>query len=196
MPVEPVIDAEALFAAARGSDHAAFADWMGRVERPIQSSLRPFARVVDLEVVMQETFARMWVVACDPGRVLEGPNAALRFAIGVARNVAREEVRRARLGRVVSLEALADPPEPQVFDDPPADPGLMRIIQACLDALPRRPREAILARIAQGHVAHDRSLADGLQMSVNAFLQNIVRARSLLARCLRGRGVTVEELVS
>jgi DNA-directed RNA polymerase specialized sigma24 family protein len=196
MPVERVIDAEALFAAARNRDHAAFADWMGCVERPIQDSLRRFARVVDLEVVMQETFARMWVFACDPGRRMEGPNAALRFAIGVARNVAREEVRRARLGRIVSLEELADPPEPEVFDAPPADPGLRAIIQGCLDALPRRPREAILARIEQGHVAHDRSLAQSLQMSVNTFLQNIVRARSQLARCLKERGAPVEEFVS
>jgi len=194
MPVEPLTDAEALFTAARGGDPIAFADWMGRVERPIQASLRPFARAVDLEVVMQETFARMWVFARDPSRALEGPHASLRFALGVARNVAREQVRQARLGQMISLESLTDPPEPEVLDEPPEDPGLRRIIVACLDSLPKRPREALFARLRPAP-APDRELAAALQMSLNAFLQNIVRAREQLARCLKGRGVSLEEFV-
>src|SRR5262245_632116 len=196
MPAESLLETEALFDAAREGSEPAFGDWMGRVERPIQSSLRPFARVVDLEVVMQETFARMWVFARDPARTLEGPNASLRFAIGVARNVAREQVRHARLGQMVSLESLADPPEPEVRDDPPGDPGLRKIIQACLGALPRRPREAITARLRGGATTPDRDLAGQHEMSVHTFLQNIVRARTLLARCLEGRGVTLEEYLS
>ena len=196
MPAERVADVEAQFAAARAGDEQAFGDWMGRVERPIQASLRRFARVVDLEVVMQETFARMWVMARDPSRSLEGPNASLRFAIGVARNVAREEIRRAGLGRMISIEDLDVPPEPAVIDDPPADPGLARIIRSCLDVLPSRPRQAILARIDMGGIAPDRALADMMQMTVNTFLQNIVRARALLAQCIEKHGVALEEHLS
>lgn len=196
MPVERLADTDALFAAARGGNEQAFGDWMGRVERPIQARLWPFARVVDLEVVMQETFARMWVFAQNQARTLEGPNASLRFALAVARNVAREQLRHARLGQLVPLEGLAHPPEPEVFDDPPEDAGLRKIIMACLEALPKRPREALLARIGAQGVAPDRTLAAQLQMSVNAFLQNIVRARAQLARCLKGRGVSLEEYVS
>jgi len=195
MPVEPLTDIDALFSVARNGDEQAFGDWMGRVERPIQASLWPFARVVDLEVVMQETFARMWVFAQDATRRLDGPNASLRCALGVARNVAREQVRQARLGQMVPLESLADPPEPASNDGTPEDPGLMKIIRACIEALPKRPRQALLARIGAEGVAPDRALAARIEMSVNAFLQNIVRARAQLARCLKGRGVSLEEYV-
>ncbi len=193
MPIEGTAGLDARFAAACEGDAPAFADWMAWVERPIQDSLRRFARVVDLEVVMQETFLRMWVIARDRGRTLEGPNASLRFAIRVARNVALEEVRRARLGTELSFEGLSDPPEPAVHDAPPSDPALLRIITACLEGLPRRPREAILARLDTGFLLPDRELASRLAMSLNTFLQNVVRARALLARCLEGRGVALEE---
>lgn len=193
---ELLADTETLFAAARDGDPEAFAEWMGRVERPIQASLRRFAQAIDLEVVMQETFARMWVFARDVSRKLEGPNASLRFALRVARNVALEEVRRARLGRMVSLESLTDTPEPETMDDPPAAPGLMGVIRACVEALPRRPREAILLRMKLGAAFPDGELAPHLKMTVNTFLQNIVRARRQVARCLREHGVALEELVS
>jgi RNA polymerase sigma-70 factor (ECF subfamily) len=196
MLAERVADIEALFAVAREGDEQSFGDWMGRVERPIHDSLKRFARVVDLEVVMQETFARMWVLARDPSRPLEGPNASLRFAIRVARNVALEEIRRARLGWMTSFVDLDVPPEPAVFDDPPADPGLARIIESCIEALPKRPREAILARIRMGGIAPDRALAEMMRMTVNTFLQNIVRARALLARCFEKHGVALEEHLS
>ena len=39
----------------------------------------------------------------------------------------------------------------------------------------------------------DRTLAAELDMRVNTFLQNIVRARRLLRKCLEGKGVRLEE---
>lgn len=184
-------ETDLLFEAARGDPHV-FAEWMGRVERPIRASLRRFSRVVDVEVVMQETLLRMWLVACDRTRAIQGENASLRFALGVARNVALEEVRRARLGRLVSIDDMNTPPEPATIEEPPPDPGLRRAIVRCMDALPKRLGQVIRARLQHGHAQPDRDLAAGLGMKLNAFLQCVVRARVALARCLESHGVELE----
>ena len=60
----------------------------------------------------------------------------------------------------------------------------------CLDKLPRRPGEAMRARLRGGP---DGALARALGMRVNTFLQNIVRARKLLAKCLETYGGRLQE---
>jgi len=182
---------DGLFTRARAGDAMAFAEWMGRAERPIGASLVRFARAVDLEVVMQETFLRMWLMATTSAKVFEGENASLRMALAVARNVAREELRRARLGTLVSLEGLEDAPELAVEPDPGPDPSLARAIRDCLRRIPDRPRAALELRVAQGCARSDRELAEALDLKLNTFLQQIVRARRSLADCLRGKGVEV-----
>jgi DNA-directed RNA polymerase specialized sigma24 family protein len=190
-----VIGIDEAFSRAREGDAAAFATWMGHVERPIRERLRCYARAVDVEVVMQETFLRMWILATRrPERQIEGENASLRFALGVARNVALEEVRRARLGQLIPLEDLDDSPELTVDPDPPPDPGLARAIEECMERVPRRSREALLARLNMGHQVPDRMLAKLLRMTLNTFFQNIVRARRSLLGCLEGKGVHLEGL--
>ncbi len=167
----------------------AFAEWMGRVERPIRASLVRFARAVDSEVVMQETFLRMWLMATKSPKVLEGEHASLRMALAVARNVAREELRRARPGTYVPLDDLEDAPELTVDPAPGPDPGLARAIRDCMERIPDRLRIAIELRVAQGHASSDRDLAQTLGLKLNTFLQHIVRARRSLAECLRRKGV-------
>jgi RNA polymerase sigma factor (sigma-70 family) len=186
-------DVDSLFQAAGRGDVAAFAGWMGRVERPIRLSLRSYARAVDVEGVVQETLLRMWLLARDPERSLTGDDASLRYAIGMARNIARSEAR--RLGREVHLP-LDDSPEAVAPADPPSDPRLARFIQECFEKLSRKPREALLARVRYGATTPDRSVAKLLQMSPNTFWQNIARARRQLADCLRGKGVPLEEILS
>lgn len=184
-----MIETDALFASVRSGDPMAFAQWMGRVERPIRASLIRFARAVDIEGVMQETFLRMWLMATRSERVLEGANASLRMAIAVARNVAREEVRRARLGSRIPLEDIEDAPELAVEPDPGPDPGLARAIRDCIGRIPGRSRVAIERRMAAGHERPDRELAEELGLKLNTFLQQIVRARQSLADCLARKGV-------
>ena len=120
-----------------GGDREAFAEWMGRAERPIRASLRPFARAVDVESVVQETLLRMWVFAQDRGLELTGENASLRFAIGIARNVARSEARRLQRQRFLPPEDL---PEVPVDPDPVPDPRLRALIRECLKRLAGKPR--------------------------------------------------------
>ncbi len=185
---------EELFLVARSGEPDAFAEWMGMVEIPLRHSLRRFARAVDVEVVVQETLARMWLVVNDPHRVLEGEHASLKFALRVARNVALEEIRRCRHDRFVDLEDLQDLPGGS-YDPEPCDPALGRAIAECIESLPAQPRRALTARLDGGGLP-DRDLAHGLRMTLNTFLQNIVRARRSLAKCLEGRGVRLGEILS
>jgi DNA-directed RNA polymerase specialized sigma24 family protein len=185
---------ESAFRLARSGDPEAFADWMGMVEIPLRRSLVRFARAVEVEVVVQETFMRMWLVARDLGRVLEGESSSLRFALRVARNVALEEVRRCGQCRSVDLEELDKLPEGCLNPEFP-DPALGKAIGECMERLPAQPRNALAARIGEGHLP-DRELAKGVRMKVNTFLQNIVRARRLLADCLEKRGVRLAEILS
>jgi len=178
---------EAAFRRARAGDADAFAEWMKMVEHPLWRSLARFARHIDLEVVVQETFLRMWIVACDLGRHLEGEYASLKFALRVARNVGLEELRRTRCGSTVSFDEQPEPPV--CFDFP--DPLLKKTIYRCFDLLPQKPKSAMAARLQDGHLP-DRELAGTLRMTLNTFLQNIVRARKFMAECLEKRGVRLE----
>ncbi len=185
---------DAAFRLAQTGDRDAFAEWMGMVEMPLRRSLGRFARAVDVEVVVQETLLRMWLAARDPERLLAGQGASLKFAFKVGRNVALEEMRRSRQDRLVDLSALDGLPEGRVDPDPP-DPALARAIQDCVRQLPKQPHNALLARVNSGPRA-DREIAAALRMKLNTFLQNIVRARRLLANCLEKRGVRLGEILS
>jgi DNA-directed RNA polymerase specialized sigma24 family protein len=185
--------AEEAFRRARTGDAEAYGRWMSMVEIPLRRSLQRFARAVDVEAVIQETFLRMWLLAQDSGRKLEGSHASLKFSHRVARNVALEEMRRYRQDRFIELDALDDMPEGQVQPDCP-DPALAQAIAHCLQRLPAKPRSALLARLNKGY-RPDRELAAGLGMRGNAFLQNIVRARRLLRNCLEKQGVRLAEIL-
>ena len=184
---------EAGFRRARSGDADAFAVWMDAVELPLRCSLARFARAVDVEIVVQETFMRMWLVACDPRRILEGENASLKFALAVARNVALEEIRRTRHEEFVDPQDLDKLSKNFISPELP-DPALRKAIADCIERLPTQPKRALTARIADGHLP-DRDLARQARMKLNTFLQNIVRARRLLADCLERRGVRLGELL-
>jgi DNA-directed RNA polymerase specialized sigma24 family protein len=135
----------------------------------------------------------MWLIATRAGRALEGEKASLRMAIAVARNVAREEMRRAKLDRLVPIDDID--PELTVEPAPDPDPGLTRAIQDCIRKLPQRLRSTLMARIDEGHSRPDRDLAAGLNLTLNTFLQHIVRARQRMADCLSGKGVELGGIV-
>lgn len=184
---------DALFALVGQGNRLAFRAWMGRAERPIRMSLRRFAMAVDVESVVQETLLRMWLIASKRLRDLQGENASLRFAIAMARNLARSEARRIGRVRFLPPEEMPDAP---IEPSPPPDPGLAAAIRDCMDRLSAKLREVLLARIGQGPFLPDREIAQGLAMQPNTFLQNVVRARAKLRACLEGKGVPVSEIPS
>lgn len=75
-----------------------------------------------------------------------------------------------------------------VEPEPTPGPGLTRAIQECLAALQGKPRETLRAWLEAVIVESDRELARRVGMTVNTFLQNIVRARKAMTECLRRHG--------
>jgi RNA polymerase sigma-70 factor (ECF subfamily) len=191
MPVAPGVgDLDAHLAGIAAGEADAFARWLAGAERRLRASLASFAARVDTEAVMQETHLRVWQVA--PRFVADGrPDGLLRLAIRIGRNLAVSELRRDRLepADVDGLERAARAWEEAPGVEPSADPLLRRAIEECRRRLPRRPAQALAARLESGGIEPDETLAARLLMRKNTFLQNVVRARRLLAECLARRGV-------
>ena len=180
-------DLDSFLPAIQDGDANAFALWLAGAELPLWRSLRRFASSVDTEAVTQEALLRVWQVAhrCESdGR----PNSLLRLAIRIAHNLSISEIRRSgRRPPSGDDDGNREPVDPGV----PPDPLLRRRIEECFGKLPRKPHAALLARICSAGGAPDAVLADTLEMRPNTFLQNIVRARSLLKDCLHRFGITV-----
>jgi RNA polymerase sigma-70 factor (ECF subfamily) len=181
-------DLDAFVPAIVAGDSAAFGRWIAGAERALRLSLRSFATRVDVEAIVQESLLRTWQVA--PRLERDGkPNALLRLCLRITRNLAIDEVRRCRTIALgdddldASLEFATTPATP--------DPMLRRAIVDCREKLPKKPAEALDARIASAGVDPDALLAERLGMRLNTFLQNFTRARKLLADCLRNKGIEV-----
>ncbi|MEZ6036508.1 MAG: RNA polymerase sigma factor [Planctomycetota bacterium] len=173
-----------LLAIQRG-DADAFARWLVGAEPPLRASLRKFATVVDSEAVLQEALLRVWQVA--PRCAGDGrPHALLRLAMRITHNLAISEARRHRLSPTAAGDEL---PEPSIEPANVPDEAVRTAVQRCLAKLPPQPMTAITVRLAGEGRSSDHELASGCQMTTNTFLQNVTRARKLLAECLRRAGV-------
>ena len=141
-------DLDVYLPAILARDTDAFGQWMARVEPQIRESLRSFARVVDVEAVLQEALLRVWTVA--PRFVPDGaPNGLLRLGVRIARNLAISEVRRTRAAppsRDLD-EVAADLP---VHATEP-DPLLRKVVAECYRLLPEQPRR-VLASVSYTHL--------------------------------------------
>ncbi len=168
--------------AIAAGDTRAFAMWMAHAEHPLRASLRSFAGQVDVEAVLQEALLRVWQVA--PRFEPDGKdNGLLRLGHRIARNLCISEVRKRR-GAPVALSE-----EELELDAQPSDPLLRKTLAMCHEKLPTQPARALRARIeAQGN-ERDIDTASRLQMTKNTFLQNLTRARKLLAECLKKNGI-------
>lgn len=178
-----MIDLDVHLPAILAGDAEAFGRWVAGAEHALRDGLRPFAAAVDVEAILQEALLRAWQVA---GRVVPDgkPNALFRMTVTIARNLALSEARRRRA-------TVDDPPEVPVEPREP-DPLLARLLRACLELLPPQPRAALAARLGAAGGRDDAALARALRMRVNTFLQNVTRARRLLARCLASKGADLE----
>jgi len=187
-------DLDSELPAIQRGDAGAFGRWMAAAEPELRRALRPLAAAVDAEAVLQEGLLRVWQVA--PRLEPDGRgNSLLRLAVTVTRNVALTELRRFRPelsgDEVIARAQLAHdagraPPLP--------DPHLRAAIALCREKLPRKPAEALDARLRSGGADPDETLAARLGMRLNTFLQNVTRARRFLQDCLKRRGVPLEEL--
>lgn len=186
-----MIDLDVHLPAIAAGDTTALGRWLAGAEHRLRDSLRPYAARVDVEAVLQESLLRAWQVA--PRHTPDGrPDSLLRLAIRIARNLAVDEVRRARLAPVPDEDAVAALGDTAgaAFEGP--DPFLRRAIEECRDRLPPRPAEVLTLRIQEGGTEPDQALAERLGMRLNTFLQSFTRARKLLAECLEKRRVDVQ----
>lgn len=178
-------DSDVLHAQIAAGDADAFGQWLAVAEPRVRGSLASFARVVDVEAVLQEALVRVWQVA--PRFTPDGqPDSLIRFAVRIARNLAVSELRRTK-ARAIEVEDLDE----GVTLVPAPDPMLRQAIVECRDKLPTKPRMVLDARLEAAGGRDDAELADGLGMRLNTFLQNFTRARQLLAECLGKRGIEV-----
>jgi RNA polymerase sigma-70 factor (ECF subfamily) len=178
-------DSDHELAAIAAGDTEAFARWLSRAEGALRRALRRFAVAVDTEAVLQEALLRIWQVApqCEPdGR----PHGLLRLGVRITINLAISEARRHRLQPAALGDSL---PEASVEPAAVPDAALRAAIAGCRDKLPAQPGRAIAARLADGGLRADHELAAELGMRTNTFLQNITRARALLAACLERAGI-------
>lgn len=186
------VDLDEYFSGIVDRDQGAFASWMSHAEPPLRASLRSFAARVDTEAVLQETLIRVWETAPRVERDKK-PNSLLRYSYRIAKNLAISEVRRARSNPVEAevMERQLNEASGSEAPEPP-DPMLRRVIQACRDKLPPKPRQALDQRLSSSGGQSDTDLAAELSMTKNTFLQNFTRARKLLAQCLSENGVSLE----
>jgi RNA polymerase sigma-70 factor (ECF subfamily) len=177
-----VTDLDVHLAAIGAGDPGAFGRWVAGAEAPLRQAMRQFAASCDTEAVLQETLLRVWQLA--PRVTPDGRgNSLLRFAHRVAKNLCLDEARRLR-------NPLPEIDEAELSPEPP-DPILRRAIAECREKLPKKPAQALSARIAAEGAEPDAKLAQRLNMSLDAFLQNFTRARKLLAECLRKKQVAI-----
>lgn len=186
-----MLDLDQHLSAIGAGDPEAFARWVAGAEPSLRATLRPLATHVDCEAVLQEALLRVWQVAprCQPdGR----PNSLLRLGARIARNLAIDELRRNRTTAIdpdalAALETEARGGRDAIEAHVP-DPLLRRLIEECRGALPDKPAQALAARLSSSGGEADLTLATRLHMRLNTFLQNVARARKLLAACLEKRG--------
>src|SRR5687767_6537113 len=89
------MDLDLELAAIASGDADAYARWLSHAERPLRESLRSFARYIDTEAILQEALLRVWQVA--PSIKPDGrPNALLRMAVRISRNLCVSDLRRRR----------------------------------------------------------------------------------------------------
>ena len=158
----------------------------------MRTGLRRFAPHVDTEAVLQEALLRVWQVAPRfPGD--GGANGLLRLCVRIARNLAVSQARRAAMQplELDELQQLAESTNDLLPEWSEPDPQLRQAVHDCREQLPRQPARALSARLEAAGGEPDRSLAERLGMKLNTFLQNITRARKLLALCLQRRGIEV-----
>ena len=169
-------------------DQDVFLRWLAPREGPLRYSLRKFAHVVDVELIVQESAAKVWHNAhliTPDGR----PGFLLRWVRRVARNDAINAVKRAgRQDRFDDDREIADSEGQRM-----PDLFLRARIQRCFGRLAATARRALRARLQDGGGRADRDVAASIEMSFDAFRQNLARSRQALVKCLGSSGIDITE---
>jgi RNA polymerase sigma-70 factor (ECF subfamily) len=176
MPVLPEPSDEALFAAYRAGDAAAFETLFRRYEAPLG---RHLARMLDdpaaADDLVVETFLRLhrhrhhW----REGKPLRP------WVFTIARNLARNRLRARRLWGWLPLASARDLPAPP----PAAQDEVRRRVEAAFTALPAAQREACSLRLLGGLALEDIARATHVPVGTvkSRLFHGLRRLRALLA---------------
>lgn len=180
-PAEAEGDAALLAAYARGDRGAARVLTERLVPRILGFAARMLGDRAEAEDVAQETMLRLWRQApvWRPGEA-----AVATWVYRVAANLCTDRLRRRRQ---VPLDAVAEPPDEGAAG---ALAGLMAAdravaLQAALDRLPERQRQAVVLRHLEGLA--NPEIASIMGVGVEAVESLTARGRRALAAALAGR---------
>ena len=155
-----MVDLDVHLSAVAAGDAGAFGRWLAGAEPCLRQSLRSFAARVDTEATLQEALLRTWQVA--PRHAPDGrPNSLLRVALRIARNLAIDEARRARVAPMPDEDieqALAAAEIPQAGSGP--DPFLRRAFAAIWEDELNLADAATLIRLADENGLPGKALAE------------------------------------
>lgn len=171
---------EALVAAARAGDRAAFAALVGRYRDTIFAYA--FARLRDrdeAEDISQETFVRAYLAL----ERLRGPGAWEAWVMRIARNLCHDALRRRRVRQTepIDVEWLDQGPTPEMLA---IARERKQELAAAVAALPEKYRIPLLMHYASGRTY--REIAVALELPQSTVVGRMARALHLLRRRLGG----------
>ncbi|SDE25117.1 RNA polymerase, sigma subunit, ECF family [Salipiger thiooxidans] len=185
MPYDAMSDCsdETLLAAyAAGDPAAARALTMRLGPRAFGHAMRMLNDRAEAEDIVQEALLRLWRAA--PGW-REGEAKVSTWVYRVVSNLCIDRIRRRRGGHV-DIDAVAEPPDPS----PSAEQGLQdtargQALQAALDTLPDRQKQAVVLRHLEG--LSNPEIAGIMDIGVRAVESLSARGRKALQGLLAPR---------
>jgi len=193
-------------------DGDAFRGWLARYEIRLRVALAGFATLVAVEVVVQRAAMLVWqrtVLIRPDGQHAVEPDGAedflYRFAVTVAKNDARSQLRRTEryrhdsLGGPAASHAGESAHELRTKDLDLGenrrlpDPLLRARIEDCLKRLREGLRSAIQARVTDRAGHSDKALAAALGIRYDRFRKHLQRGRESVERCLEKHGIDLRE---
>jgi RNA polymerase sigma factor (sigma-70 family) len=175
-----VSDEALLVAFANGDAEAARALTLRLTPRVLRLAVRMLGDPAEAEDVAQEAMLRLWRIAADWRR---GEAQVSTWLYRVASNLCTDRLRRRR---TVTIDAVPEPEDgrPSVTD------GLMEAdrataLQAALDRLPERQRQAVVLRHLEG--LSNPEIAEVMDIGVEAVESLTARGKRALTAALAGR---------
>lgn len=170
-----------------------FDAWFAREVLPLETALMQFLRrshrdESELEDICQDAFVKIYEAARQ-----EQPKSVKPFVFTVARNLL---IDRARHARVIPIEAALDPEEINIASDEPSPERTviardeLKRLQAALDRLPKRCREAVILRKVEG--LSMREIAERMGVSIKTVDAHLVQGASALANILYAESIDSE----
>ena len=167
-------------------------DWFVREVLPLEAELMQFLQrnwrnKSDIDDLCQDIYVRIYESA---HRGI--PNSAKAFAFTIARNLMIDRIRNAQ---IVPIETIADLEMLNVASDlPSADKRVMarqelRRLQAALDQMPPRCREAVILKKVKGLSV--REVADRMGISVKTVDRHLSDGACFLADFIYGESSTL-----